>query len=168
MRWRTDIRSAIALQTAIRPIATPASAWSIVNKTLIPDGIAALTFVAAGFACVRSDDSPEPQRQAAPQVKPGIDKMTLGQRDNPQDRRRQMNHAGSSESASTPRRARGAGPGHDLYKGSKLPSAHHNKPEYVVDDWRARPLGAPPGTSLITPVCSKSNRAATEDMRCHD
>ena len=62
-------------------------------------------------------------------MKPEIDKMTLGQRGTPQGQRRQMNHGGSSESASSPRRARGAGPERDLYKGSKLHSTYHNKPE---------------------------------------
>jgi Ni/Co efflux regulator RcnB len=39
--------------------------------------------------------------------------------------------------------ARGAGPRHDLYRGGRLPSNYHNR-QYVVDNWRAHRLSAPP------------------------
>lgn len=39
--------------------------------------------------------------------------------------------------------ARGAGPRHDLYRGQRLPSNYHNR-QYVVDNWRAHRLSAPP------------------------
>jgi Ni/Co efflux regulator RcnB len=39
--------------------------------------------------------------------------------------------------------ARGAGPRHDLYRGARLPSSYHNR-QYVVDNWRAHRLSAPP------------------------
>ena len=38
---------------------------------------------------------------------------------------------------------RGAGPRHDLYRGQRLPSSYHNR-QYVVDNWRAHRLSAPP------------------------
>jgi len=38
---------------------------------------------------------------------------------------------------------RGAGPRHDLYRGQRLPATYHNR-QYVVDNWRAHRLGAPP------------------------
>jgi Ni/Co efflux regulator RcnB len=41
------------------------------------------------------------------------------------------------------REARGAGPRHDLYRGQRLPSNYHNR-QYVVDNWRAHRLSAPP------------------------
>jgi Ni/Co efflux regulator RcnB len=41
------------------------------------------------------------------------------------------------------REARGAGPRHDLYRGQRLPSTYHNR-QYVVDNWRAHRLSAPP------------------------
>jgi Ni/Co efflux regulator RcnB len=41
------------------------------------------------------------------------------------------------------REARGAGPRHDLYRGGRLPSNYHNR-QYVVDNWRAHRLSAPP------------------------
>ena len=38
---------------------------------------------------------------------------------------------------------RGAGPRHDLYRGNRLPS-NYNHRQYVVDNWRAHRLSAPP------------------------
>jgi len=38
---------------------------------------------------------------------------------------------------------RGAGPRHDLYRGQRLPANYHHK-QYVVDNWRAHRLSAPP------------------------
>ncbi len=40
-------------------------------------------------------------------------------------------------------RNRGAGPRHDLRKGARLPSEYRNR-QYVVDNWRAHRLSAPP------------------------
>jgi Ni/Co efflux regulator RcnB len=40
-------------------------------------------------------------------------------------------------------RDRGAGPRHDLRKGGRLPSEYRNR-QYVVDNWRAHHLNAPP------------------------
>ena len=40
-------------------------------------------------------------------------------------------------------RDRGAGPRHDLRKGSRLPPEYRNR-QYVVDNWRAHHLKAPP------------------------
>jgi Ni/Co efflux regulator RcnB len=42
-----------------------------------------------------------------------------------------------------PQQARGAGPGHDLYRGGKLPPAYRHQ-QYVVNDWRGHHLNAPP------------------------
>lgn len=41
------------------------------------------------------------------------------------------------------RRGRGAGPDHNFYRGGRLP-AYYRGHEYVVDDWRAHRLSAPP------------------------
>ena len=38
---------------------------------------------------------------------------------------------------------RGAGPNHDFHRGGRLPPEYHNR-QYVVDDWRAHRLQAPP------------------------
>jgi len=38
---------------------------------------------------------------------------------------------------------RGAGPRHDLYRGQRLPANYHHR-QYVVDNWRAHRLSAPP------------------------
>lgn len=38
---------------------------------------------------------------------------------------------------------RGAGPRHDLYRGQRLPAVYHTR-HYVVDNWRAHRLSAPP------------------------
>jgi Ni/Co efflux regulator RcnB len=40
-------------------------------------------------------------------------------------------------------RGRGAGPNHDWYRGSRLPREYNSR-NYVVDDWRAHHLSAPP------------------------
>lgn len=38
---------------------------------------------------------------------------------------------------------RGAGPGHDLRKGRRLPNEYRSR-QYVVEDWRGHRLSAPP------------------------
>ena len=38
---------------------------------------------------------------------------------------------------------RGAGPNHSYHKGDRLPAAEHRQ-QYVVNDWRARKMSAPP------------------------
>lgn len=38
---------------------------------------------------------------------------------------------------------RGAGPNHDFRRGGRLPAEYRNR-QYVVDDWRAHHLSAPP------------------------
>ena len=38
---------------------------------------------------------------------------------------------------------RGAGPHHSFYKGDRLPSEYRNR-QYVIDNWRAHHLSAPP------------------------
>ena len=40
-------------------------------------------------------------------------------------------------------RGRGAGPDHNWYRGSRLPPEYRTR-QYVVDDWRAHRLSAPP------------------------
>jgi len=56
-----------------------------------------------------------------------------------QDQRRYMpgDHFGNDW------RGRGAGPSHDWYRGSYLPHQYNGR-NYVVDDWRAHHLYAPP------------------------
>jgi Ni/Co efflux regulator RcnB len=61
----------------------------------------------------------------------------------PRDQRRQSDHRSAADSSSS-RGSRGAGPDHNIYPGSKLPSYYHNYRIYVVDDWRAHHLSAPP------------------------
>jgi Ni/Co efflux regulator RcnB len=41
------------------------------------------------------------------------------------------------------RRGRGAGPGHQYYRGDRLPAEYRNR-HYVVNDWRSHNLSAPP------------------------
>lgn len=40
-------------------------------------------------------------------------------------------------------RGRGAGPGHNFYKGGRLPSEYRNR-QYVIEDWRGHHLSPPP------------------------
>ena len=61
----------------------------------------------------------------------------------PHDQRRQSDHRGSDDKGQG-NAGRGAGPDHDIYRGSRLPSRFHNDRTYVVDDWRAHRLSAPP------------------------
>lgn len=61
----------------------------------------------------------------------------------PRDQRRQSDHR-SSNDVSPGNSERGAGPDHDIRPGSRLPSPYHNDRHYVVDDWRAHRLSAPP------------------------
>ncbi len=62
--------------------------------------------------------------------------------DQKQQSQRQNNGAGDKRDDRS-QQARGAGPGHDMYKGGKLPTSYRNK-QYVVDDWRGHNLNAPP------------------------
>ncbi len=116
---------------------------TLVNKTFLTCAIALAVLDTGGYAFAQPNNTPEGPCLAASAAKPDAEKMTLGQRGNARDQRRQMNHRGASGSACTSGQ-RGAGPDHDLYQGSKLPSADHNKPQNVVDDWRAHHLSAPP------------------------
>lgn len=61
----------------------------------------------------------------------------------PRDQRRKSDHASAKDPQPNPT-GRGAGPDHDIRAGSQLPSTHHNNRSYVVDDWRAHRLSAPP------------------------
>lgn len=85
--------------------------------------------------------------------------LTLAQgRNDPQDRHDQQQRVGPGASQSAPghqkarkpgrpeqSRAgeRGAGPDHNFYRGSRLPSEYRNR-YYVVNDWRGHHLNAPP------------------------
>ena len=40
-------------------------------------------------------------------------------------------------------RGRGAGPGHEYYRGDRLPAEYRHR-NYVVNDWRSHRLNAPP------------------------
>lgn len=106
--------------------------------------IAALLFCMDGLASAQSKESPDAQRAEPRSAKPVSEEVPLGQRGNPQDQRRQMDHSASHEVDSASSKGLDAGQTHDLYKGNKLPVEYHNKPQYVVDDWRSHHLSAPP------------------------
>lgn len=61
------------------------------------------------------------------------------QRGGPQDRRDHQGRAPNDER----RDERGAGPEHQFHKGERLPIEYRHR-NYVVDDWRAHRLSAPP------------------------
>ena len=106
--------------------------------------IAALLFSVGGLSSAQSNESPDAQQAGPPSAKSDSAKVPLGQRGNPQDQRRKMDHPGSHEVDSASSKGVDAGSTHDLYKGNKLPVEYHNKPQYVVDDWRSHHLSAPP------------------------
>lgn len=127
----------------MRPLSARAQT-TLVNKTFLICTIAAALFDTGGLASAQPNNTPEGPRLGASSAKPDAEKkITLGQRGNVRDQRRQMNHPGASDKAGAGA-GRGAGPEQDIFKGSKLPSAYHNQPQYVVDDWRAHHLSAPP------------------------
>lgn len=106
--------------------------------------IAALLFSVGGPASAQSKESPDAQKAYPPSAKSDSAKVPFGQRGNPQDQRRQMDHPGSHEVDSASSTGVDAGSTHDLYKGKKLPVEYHNQRQYVVDDWRSHHLSAPP------------------------
>lgn len=59
--------------------------------------------------------------------------------DGRQDNRRDPPGRGNYER----RDERGAGPGHNYYRGGRLPAEYRHR-QYVVDDWRGHNLSAPP------------------------
>jgi Ni/Co efflux regulator RcnB len=64
-------------------------------------------------------------------------------REDRRDARRDYREARREERRDARDARRGAGPRHDLYRGQRLPSHYRNR-QYVVDNWRAHRLSAPP------------------------
>ena len=114
------------------------------NGFIFPCAIATLLFSATGFAFAQSTATAQAPGVEVPTAAPENAKVPFGQRGNPQDQRRQMDHPGSPPADSSSRKEAGVGPNHDLYKGGKLPAEYHNKPQNVVNDWRLHHLSPPP------------------------
>ncbi len=114
------------------------------KPSILRYAVAALLFSVVGVASAQSKPGPDAPQAEPPSAKPDSAKVPLGQRGNPQDQRRQMDHPGSHEVESASSKGPDAGPTHDLYKGNKLPVEYHNKPQFVVDDWRFHHLSPPP------------------------
>jgi len=68
-----------------------------------------------------------------------------GQQDRRNNQARQPNRSQQQGRAYNDERRdeRGAGPDHRFYRGARLPPEYRNR-QYVVDDWRAHRLSAPP------------------------
>ncbi len=64
-------------------------------------------------------------------------------RDERREQRREMRDDRRDDRRDYRDARRGAGPRHDLYRGQRLPANYHHK-QYVVDNWRAHRLSAPP------------------------
>jgi Ni/Co efflux regulator RcnB len=66
-----------------------------------------------------------------------------GRRDDRRGDYRRDDNRRDYQARSDDRRYSGAGPNHDLRRGARLPSSYHHR-QYVVDNWRAHRLSAPP------------------------
>ncbi len=115
-----------------------------VKALLMAYATATLLLNPTGYAVAQDKPATQAPQAAAQPAKPDPGQVPLGQRGNPQDQRRQMDHPGSHEVESASSKEPGAGAAHDLYKGNKLPVEYHHRPQYVVDDWRSHHLSAPP------------------------
>lgn len=97
----------------------------------------------------RHEQAPRNDAQAPPQ--PGqhrIEQAPGRDQGNEQHRATSQSHQSQSHqpprhSAEHERRARGAGPNHDFYRGERL-SSHYRRKVYVVHDWHGRHLRPPP------------------------
>ena len=114
------------------------------NVSIVSFALGALLLSVGGVALAQSNPSLDAAKVESLSVKPESAKVPFGQRGNSQDQRRQMDHPGSGEVESASSKGPNGGPKHDLYKGNKLPVEYHNKPQFVVDDWRSHHLSAPP------------------------
>ena len=106
--------------------------------------LGALLLSVGGVTCAQSNPSSDTPKAEPQSAKPDSAKVPFGQRGNPQDQRRQMDHPESGEVESASSKGPDASPTHDLFKGNKLPVEYHNKQQFVVDDWRLHHLSAPP------------------------
>lgn len=92
------------------------------RRTMI-SAVAAMSMIFAGTAMAQGGpDQPRPRENHRPPARP-------------QHRGGHPPPVGHGE--------RGAGPDHNFYRGGRLSAEYRNR-QYVVDDWRAHHLSAPP------------------------
>lgn len=93
----------------------------------------------AGFSQAQPRPKEEPAARHQPQHGPGA-KAQHHKHTPPHAQANQHGKPGPGPGAD---RGRGAGPDHRFHRGDRLPTAYRGR-QYVVDDWRAHRLSAPP------------------------
>ncbi|WP_211440797.1 RcnB family protein [Collimonas humicola] len=88
----------------------------------------------------RNDDQQRNDQDRQPDRRDYNDQRRQPDRGNYNDQRRQPDRRDYGDQR---RDERGAGPDHAFYRGQRLPPEYRGR-QYVVDDWRAHHLNAPP------------------------
>jgi Ni/Co efflux regulator RcnB len=109
------------------------------NGKKIVSSIVAMSLTMGGFAFAQRDEPPPSDGQ---QNRPG---NQARQQNRPGNQVRQPNRPQNQPRANIngQRDERGAGPDHQYHRGERLPVEYRHR-SYVVDDWRAHNLSAPP------------------------
>lgn len=109
------------------------------NKRLIAKSMIALMLAANAPAFAQNHDRRDDRREYRDDRRE--DRRDF--RDERREDRRDYRDARRDDRRDYRDSRRGAGPRHDLYRGNRLPS-NYNHRQYVVDNWRAHRLSAPP------------------------
>ena len=126
------------------------------NKTLVYT-LLALSLTSAGLSFAQGR-SPEHRNDG--------NRNEQAQRHDPHDRHNpQARHAKrphNQERAQNDERhgGRGAGPDHQFYRGERMPAQYRSN-QYVVNDWRSRPVTPRPATVNMSSSPSRSDPAAS-------
>ena len=101
----------------------------------VVSAILAVSLATSGFAFAQGRGNDRGRNEQA-QRGDRQDRRDEGRRP---DRRQNQGRANNDER----REGQGAGPNHQFYRGDRLPAEYHHR-QYVVDNWRAYNLSAPP------------------------
>ncbi|MDB5824172.1 MAG: hypothetical protein JWR21_2876 [Herminiimonas sp.] len=118
------------------------------NKKALLTAIAALTLISGGTALAQGNSGHDRGGQDRGQDDRGRDNRGNGDqglhRGPPaRDEGRGPVRRGPPQRVEQRHDERGAGPGHNFYRGQRLPPEYRHR-QYVVNDWRSHRLSAPP------------------------
>lgn len=119
------------------------------KTTLITSALIALTVAASGSAFAQHDDRGDRRNDHMQQQNNDHNDGPRGNGDNHGNDNRGNDHRGNDSARNDDGRKyhrddmRGGGPRHDLRRGQRLNQEYRDN-RYVVNDWRARRLSAPP------------------------
>lgn len=108
------------------------------NRKVIVSSIVAMSLLTGGFSFAQGHEDRR-DRGRNEQMQGGGPQDRQGKQARHPNRPQSQGRANNSEH----RDERGAGPEHQFHRGERLPIEYRNR-TYVVDDWRAHQLSAPP------------------------